>query len=755
MSAWALRIAIGFAWIVLLFGVGASGVHAESAQFATDSLVLKHIHEALTHSTDPRQLRPWRAQVQDIIRQANACIQEETADLDNIDKGLKVVGPFVSGEPQSLTQLRDNLLQQQRRASGRQAACKVLYVGGNDILNSIHKKELALRTRYLFQRGADIFGQWQGLQALPVQVWTQERDFWLYREGEPVLQQSRFQGALGFALATYILAALLRQRSRRSWRHLYPLLAPIGLGLLAWSLGVFYPLIVLLVGVWTTFIVLTWTFKTLLRHLQGLPARAQREAVLLRVLWRPLRFVLTLASFIGLYELLDRQASRAVLDNVALLTVFHVLVAIALLWLLWRARRFTFFRRHVLSQLLLVSSILATVALDLLGYVNLADFLFFGISVTVVSLLLALILTWVVEDLSENEESDTGVIGDFLRRRLGFSPTEIIPWVTWIKALLFVAIWLGALIAALFGWGLSHSGLALVWHYFVQGYTIGGMHVEPFRWLIALALLILLFNINNWLQRQLSNRSRLFRHMDVGSRHSVLAIIRYLGFLLAFLIALSTAGVALHNLAIIAGALSVGIGFGLQNIVNNFVSGLILLLERPIRVGDWVKVGNTEGTVQRLSIRYTLILTFDRTEVFVPNSELISGQVTNWMYSNAVLRLMIPLQIDHDANIDKVREILEEVGRKHPEVLQEDDPRGLPPTALLLDVSPSALVFYLRVYISDCNRSFLTQTELRAMAVEALHRHGIRLAHPQQDVHLIAERAEAGAQRPYTTAPPS
>jgi len=754
VKALTVRITIGVARIVLLLWLGVLAARAENAQFASDSLVLKHIHEALAHSTDGRQLRSWREQVQRVIRQADSCIQEETADLANIDRGLKVVGPYVAGEPKSLTELRNNLLAQQRRASGRQAACKVLYVGGNDILNSIHKKELALRTRYLFQRGADIFGQWRGLQALPVQVWDQEVEFWLHREGRPILQQSRFQGALGVALALYIVAALLRRSGRRGRRHLYPLIAPLGLGLLAWPLGVLYPLTVLIVGVWTSFIVLTWAFKTLLRHLQGLPTRAQREAILLRVLWRPLRFVLTLASFIGLYVLLDRQASRTVLDNAALLTVLHVLVAVALLWLLWRARRFTFFRRHLLSQLLLVLSILTTVALDLLGYVNLANFLFFGIGVTVVSLLLALILTWIVEDLFEVENGDSGIVGDFLRRHLGFSPSDIVPWVTWIKVLLFVAIWLGALVVSLFGWGLSHSGLALVWHYFVQGYTVGGMHVEPFRWLIALALLILLFHINNWVQRQLSSRSRLFRHMDVGSRHSVLAIIRYLGFLLAFLIALSTAGVALHNLAIIAGALSVGIGFGLQNIVNNFVSGLILLLERPIRVGDWVKVGNTEGTVQRLSIRYTLILTFDRTEVFVPNSELISGQVTNWMYSNSVLRLMIPLQVEHDADIDRVRKILEDVGRRHPEVLQEDDPRGLPPTALLLDVSPSALVFYLRVYISDCNRSFLTQTELRAMAVEALHRNGIRLARPQQDVHLIHEHGEGSFER-YGKVPPS
>jgi small-conductance mechanosensitive channel len=224
--------------------------------------------------------------------------------------------------------------------------------------------------------------------------------------------------------------------------------------------------------------------------------------------------------------------------------------------------------------------------------------------------------------------------------------------------------------------------------------------------------------------------------MESGARHSILSIVRYSGFIIAILIALSTAGVALHNLAIIAGALSVGIGFGLQNIVNNFVSGLILLLERPIRVGDWIQVGSTQGYVEKMSIRYTLILTFDRTEVFVPNSELISGQVTNWMYTNSVLRLMIPFNVAHSADIELVKELLVKEGQNHPDVLQ-DDPRGIPPTALLLDVSENALQFYLRVYLDDCNKSFNVQTDLRASVVESLLRHNIRLAHQQQDVHFI------------------
>ena len=143
--------------------------------------------------------------------------------------------------------------------------------------------------------------------------------------------------------------------------------------------------------------------------------------------------------------------------------------------------------------------------------------------------------------------------------------------------------------------------------------------------------------------------------------------------------------------------------------------------------------------MQKMSIRYTLILTFDRTEVFVPNSELISGQVTNWMYTNSVLRLMIPFSIAHDADIPLVKQLLVAEGQNHPDVLQ-DDPRGIPPTALLLDVSENALQFYLRVYLDDCNKSYNVQTDLRASVVESLLRHNITLAHQQQDVHIIPGR---------------
>lgn len=163
--------------------------------------------------------------------------------------------------------------------------------------------------------------------------------------------------------------------------------------------------------------------------------------------------------------------------------------------------------------------------------------------------------------------------------------------------------------------------------------------------------------------------------MDIGLKSSVSTAFGYLGMLAAAAIAASFAGFDLANLAIVAGALSLGIGFGLQSIANNFVSGLILLAERPVKVGDWIRVSGEEGYVRRISVRATEIQTFERSTVIVPNSDLISGTVKNMMLSDRSGRLSIKIGVGYDSDPDQVRTILQEVARSHQQVLGFPEPR--------------------------------------------------------------------------------
>ncbi|MCB1546955.1 MAG: mechanosensitive ion channel, partial [Hyphomicrobiaceae bacterium] len=215
-------------------------------------------------------------------------------------------------------------------------------------------------------------------------------------------------------------------------------------------------------------------------------------------------------------------------------------------------------------------------------------------------------------------------------------------------------------------------------------------------------------------------------------------------------------------LAIVAGALSVGIGFGLQSIVNNFVSGLILLVERPIKVGDWIVVGNDQGFVRRISVRATEIETFDRSSLILPNSELITGRVINLTHRNAMGRVIINVGTAYSSDPAEVVALLREIAQAHPTVLRHPEPR-----IAFVDFGASSLDFSVRVYIPDIKRTFDVQTDLRIAIFKAFAERGIEIPFPQQDLHLrdldglkqalakvLAERQGGTAPKDVTEPPP-
>ena len=216
----------------------------------------------------------------------------------------------------------------------------------------------------------------------------------------------------------------------------------------------------------------------------------------------------------------------------------------------------------------------------------------------------------------------------------------------------------------------------------------------------------------------------------------------YGGVFIAMVVGLGVAGISFANLAIIVGALSVGIGFGLQNIVNNFLSGLILLVERPVKTGDWIVVGGTEGYVKRIRIRSTQIQTFDYADVIVPNSELISSQVTNWMLRDTTGRARVPIGVAYGSDTQKVKEILMKIAQEHPEVI--NNKASMEPFVLFLGFGDSSLNFELRVFIKNIDHRLRVISDLNFALDAAFREAGIEIPFPQRDVHIRSGKPQTG-----------
>jgi small-conductance mechanosensitive channel len=237
-------------------------------------------------------------------------------------------------------------------------------------------------------------------------------------------------------------------------------------------------------------------------------------------------------------------------------------------------------------------------------------------------------------------------------------------------------------------------------------------------------LFVLGLMVTRWFQRWLDGTVMVRSHVDPGVRNSVRTAVGYAGVGLAGLIGISAAGINLSSLALVAGALSLGIGFGLQNIVSNFVSGLILLAERPFKVGDWVVAGTTEGFVKRISVRATEIETFQRQTIIVPNSVLINGQVGNWTHRNKLGRIEIPVSVFAGNDPRQVTQMLLEVAATQP-VLRNPEP-----SVAFLGFSATTLDFELRAFVADVLDAGEMKTELRTAILERLRQDEIALAGP-------------------------
>jgi potassium efflux system protein len=374
-----------------------------------------------------------------------------------------------------------------------------------------------------------------------------------------------------------------------------------------------------------------------------------------------------------------------------------------------------------------------SVVAQLAGYTELGRFLMVNVLLSFGVVALILLARGVLRET-------VGVLARsrLARRRLGLSARFTRRMKFWIRAALDPVLFVVALFVVLPLWGVPRDTLTSAVGVVTGDVPLGSVSVSPAAIVTAIVAFFVIMTLVRILRGRFLTPVLSELRMDAGAREAVSTGVGYVGAVVALLLAVTVAGFDLTNLAIVAGALSVGIGFGLQNTVNNFLSGLILLVERPIKIGDWVVVGQVEGFVKEINFRTTEIETWRLASIMVPNGDVISSAVTNWTHHNKRARVEVRLGVSFDTDPEQVRTIMLECARAHPKALKNP-----PPHVLFLSHAEDRAILELRVFTGDAIWMMWIASELRFEISKRLKEAGIDLPLPRRIIYSGSEHETA------------
>lgn len=269
-------------------------------------------------------------------------------------------------------------------------------------------------------------------------------------------------------------------------------------------------------------------------------------------------------------------------------------------------------------------------------------------------------------------------------------------------------------------------------------FTLGEAHITPLNIIYLLLLTVLLFWLSNKLKNILIERVLGRTHLDLGARIAIGTIVRYVLLLVGFLIILQTVGINLTTLNVLAGAIGIGVGFGLQNIASNFISGLIILFERPVQVGDRIEVNGVNGRVTGIGARSTKVRTNDNITIIVPNSKFIEENVVNWSFEDNLIRFRIPVGVAYDTDLNLAKKLLLEIAKENKDVL--DEPKS---AVRLVKFNESSIDLELWVWTRDkLQRKNVLMSDLNFAIWEKFRNNEIEMPFLQADLHLRSGKLE-------------
>jgi potassium efflux system protein len=699
------------------------------------------------------------AKVNAVHPEAQDCVTGAEGEVAKIQADLKRLGPRVRGEPIDVVRKRVSLEQQQKEKEQTLASCRLLVLRTDDLSHRLGDVRDRLLAERLFARGPDFFSLLWENWSKPAVWWDASRTFVVKHSGLDLLSGWPALGLIisvlvAIGLARFARPPMLRRvADDRLWdvgfssRLNRALLREFAASLmsLAGSLAAAIYLLVIFsgvspvpfVGVVAYGLPAYFLLTTLLQALLAPHPPAEMVFSLTRTTARVFarRFrVLLLLLFVG-YLLFSTLLAQSLPASAFLLAraVFAGFLIVNLIWVVLLFGRFDRFARSLVARIGLVLALVAMLLAEWAGYRNLSIAALRAAFGTVVLAGAYVLARQLLRDVFAGLDTGRRPWHRSVRQFFGLAAGEPVPGLIWIHLIVTLILWGVAVALLLQVWG-QKSLLLSAYDYFINGFTVGSLTIAPLRIILAAGSFAILIVVSGWFRARLERRWLAKARLDRGAREALVTISGYGGIALALLVALGVAGLTFSNLAIIAGALSVGIGFGLQNVVNNFVSGLILLFERPVKTGDWVVVGNTEGYVRRIRIRSTQIETFDRADVIVPNSELISNQVTNWMLYDQRGRIRVPVGVAYGSDVDRVAAVLTQVAEQHPDVVKDDSSRGI--KVLFREFGDSSLDFELRCHIRNIDRRLDVISDMNFAIDRAFRENGIEIPFPQRDLHV-------------------
>ncbi len=733
---------------------------SEVAVYEQSVAALKVLLE--THAHNPGTLQSLAEDATRLTAKLQRCVREQEQNVQRIETELGVLGEPLPDETSLLSEQRSTLTNAQVNARSELATCRVLLDQATAITAEIQTRGRAMLHQKLFVPGSDLLSI-AGANLADASPWLQY--------GLGLVEQYNGLLAIGadklLLLISIMLIAmlpgwLLRDRLLR-WGDTRTdndftsiLLQSLKLGLasyLPWLLATVAGSIFFLLvpekpddfRFWayvtyslTAFLVFMLAVRVLLYPLRQMPSPLLLPREFAQAMARRLR-VLGLLCFFGVvyYASLQmlhlpvnaRQLARGVLLSLSVLNLLW------LVWLLgdWPGVEKTSRRIRGLLSLLLVTGLLA----EWLGYRGLSSYLLRGVIGSTLFIAITWILHVMLAELAGGLDRGKFAWQRRLRLSLGLSEEQNFSGLSTLKFLLVLGLWSGLALLLMKLWGVPDNLLRRLYIWFQDGFQIAGLHITPSRIIIALLIFAFLLQIFSRAKEGLEKRWLPASKLDRGAREASAAIFGYVGFLIAVLIGLTAAGLDLSKLALIAGALSVGIGFGLQNIVSNFVSGLILLFERPISTGDFVTVGDTEGYVRRISIRSTEIETLDRRSVIVPNSELIAGRVTNWMLNDSHGRVKIEVGVAYGSDLRLVSQLLRDIASNHPNVLNNSQMQS---SVFCTSFGDNAITFTIYAVVGNFTQRLQVAHDMYLAIEASFVQHKIRIPYPQRVLHMAAPK---------------